>query len=143
MEGALVKQVSTRARQRGSPQLGTLGKRKSFFGDPVRGINTDDTKARHAFGLHEGQITFMIHCGSRGAGHQICTDHLRTLTQAAEKYKIDLPDKQLACAPTDSSEAQNYFGAMVCAANYAWTNRQVIMHWAKGSVPGFLPAGYG
>ncbi len=130
MEGALIKQVSTKARQRGRPQLGTLGSGNHFL--EVQYVDKIyDTKTADAFGLHEGQVTFMIHCGSRGAGHQICTDHLRTLTQASQKYKIDLPDKQLACAPTDSSEAQNYFGAMVCAANYAWANRQVIMHWAR------------
>jgi tRNA-splicing ligase RtcB (3'-phosphate/5'-hydroxy nucleic acid ligase) len=130
MEGALVKQVSTKARQRGRPQLGTLGSGNHFL--EIQYVDEIyDTKAAEAFGLEKGQITFMIHCGSRGAGHQICTDHLRTLTQAAQKYKIDLPDKQLACAPTDSSEAQNYFGAMVCAANYAWVNRQIIMHWTR------------
>jgi len=68
------------------------------------------------FGLEEGQVTVMVHCGSRGAGHQICTDHLKILSQAVKNYKIDIPDKQLACAPTQSREAQNYFKAMICAA---------------------------
>lgn len=137
MEGALVKQVSTKARQRGRPQLGTLGSGNHFL-EIQYVAKVYDRKAADAFGLYEGQVTCMIHCGSRGAGHQICTDHLRNLTQAAQKYNIYLPDKQLACAPTDSSEAQNYFGAMVCAANYAWVNRQIIMHWARGVFQDFF-----
>jgi tRNA-splicing ligase RtcB len=86
-----------------------------------------------AFGLWPGQITFMIHCGSRGFGHQICTDYLVVMEQAVRKYGIDLPDKQLACAPFSSPEGQDYMAAMVGAANYAWANRQALTHWARES----------
>jgi tRNA-splicing ligase RtcB len=75
----------------------------------------------------------MIHTGSRGFGHQVCTDHLRVLEQAVRKYNIWLPDRQLACAPVNSPEGQNYFKAMACAANFAWCNRQMIVHWVRES----------
>ncbi|MCS3923724.1 RtcB family protein [Methanosalsum natronophilum] len=130
IEGADPSQVSSKARKRGKPQLGTLGSGNHFL--EIQYIdNVYDEKAAQAYGLEEGQVTFMVHCGSRGAGHQICTDHLRTLSQSVNKYGIQLPDKQLACAPTTSPEAQNYFKAMACAANYAWANRQIIMHWTR------------
>ncbi len=130
MPGADPSKVSVKARKRGRPQIGTLGSGNHFL--EVQYVDRIyDEKAAEAFGLKEGQVTFMIHCGSRGAGHQICTDHLQKLTQASKKYNIPLPDKQLACAPANSEEAQDYFKAMVCAANYAWVNRQVIMHWAR------------
>ncbi|MDA2917303.1 RtcB family protein, partial [Nitrospinae bacterium AH_259_B05_G02_I21] len=79
----------------------------------------------------EGQITLMIHSGSRGFGHQICTDYLVVMEQALRKYDIHLPDKQLACAPYSSPEGQDYLGAMIGAANYAWANRQAMTHWAR------------
>ncbi|MBN2488453.1 MAG: RtcB family protein, partial [Methanosarcinaceae archaeon] len=126
--GADPSQVSDKARKRGKPQFGTLGSGNHFLEVQYVDKIYDPGVAR-AFGLEEGQVTVMIHCGSRGAGHQICTDHLRVLSQAVKKYGIDLPDKQLACAPAQSDEAQNYFKAMACAANYAWANRQVITHW--------------
>lgn len=130
MNNALTEEVSIKARKRGRPQLGTLGSGNHFL--EIQYIDKIyDKNAAKVFGLDEGNITFMIHCGSRGAGHQICTDHLRTINQASQKYQIDLPDKQLACAPVNSIEAQKYFGAMVCAANYAWVNRQIIMHWVR------------
>ncbi|MBC7109767.1 MAG: RtcB family protein, partial [Archaeoglobi archaeon] len=84
------------------------------------------------------QVVVMVHCGSRGFGHQVCTDHLRVLESASRKYRINLPDKQLACAPIGSEEAENYFGAMVAAANYAWTNRQLITHWVRESFKKFF-----
>jgi tRNA-splicing ligase RtcB len=130
MPGADPAQVSVKARKRGRPQLGTLGSGNHFL--EIQRVDEifDQEKARK-FGLFEGQITVMIHCGSRGAGHQICTDHLDVLGRAVQKYKIDIPDKQLACAPLGSPEAKSYFGAMVCAANYAWANRQIIAHWTR------------
>jgi tRNA-splicing ligase RtcB len=81
----------------------------------------------------------MIHCGSRGAGHQICTDHLEVLSKAVKKYNIDIPDKQLACAPLGSPEADSYFGGMVCAANYAWANRHIIAHWTREVFKKYFP----
>lgn len=122
--------VSIKARQRGRPQFGTLGSGNHFL--EIQYVDKIyDTEAAAAYGLFEGQVCVMIHCGSRGAGHQICTDHLQVLNQAVKKYKIALPDKQLACAPADSEEAQAYFTAMICGANYAWANRQVITHWTR------------
>jgi tRNA-splicing ligase RtcB len=86
------------------------------------------------FGVtHEGQVTVMIHCGSRGFGHQICSDYLRVMERAVSKYKIELPDRELACAPGTSPEAQDYFQAMACAVNYAFVNRQTIAHWVRQS----------
>ncbi len=142
MPGADPSKVSIKARKRGRPQIGTLGSGNHFL--EVQYVDKIyDEEAAEAFGLKEGQITFMIHCGSRGAGHQICTDHLQVLTQASKKYKIALPDKQLACAPAGSEEAQDYFKAMTCAANYAWVNRQVIMHWAREVFDSFFKAEHG
>ncbi|MDD2439241.1 MAG: RtcB family protein [Methanosarcinaceae archaeon] len=130
LEGGLLSEVSAKARKRGKPQFGTLGSGNHFL--EVQCVDElYEPEVASAFGLEEGQITVMIHCGSRGAGHQICTDHLRTLGQAVKKYGIPIPDKQLACAPAQSKEAQAYFGAMLCAANYAWANRQVITHWTR------------
>ncbi|QLC50671.1 RtcB family protein [Methanolobus zinderi] len=130
MPGADPSKVSAKARKRGRPQIGTLGSGNHFL--EVQYIDKIyDEEAAAAMGLKEGQVTFMVHCGSRGAGHQICTDHLQILTSASKKYNISLPDRQLACAPAQSQEAQDYFKAMVCAANYAWVNRHVIMHWAR------------
>ena len=132
LEGADTSHVSTKARARGKPQIGTLGSGNHFL--EVQYVDKIyDREAAAAFGLEEGQVTVMVHCGSRGAGHQICTDHLKELSQAVKKYGIEIPDKQLACAPAQSREAQNYFKAMLCAANYAWANRQMITHWTRES----------
>ena len=132
MKGADPSKVSTKARTRGKPQLGTLGSGNHFL--EIQYVDKIyDTKVASAFGIEEGQIMVMIHCGSRGAGHQICTDHLKELSQAVKSYGIEIPDKQLACAPAQSREAQNYFKAMLCAANYAWANRQMITHWTRES----------
>ncbi|MEA2045681.1 MAG: RtcB family protein [Euryarchaeota archaeon] len=130
MDGADSSQVSQKARKRGRPQLGTLGSGNHFL-EIQRVDKIFDLDLAKQFGLFEDQITVMIHCGSRGAGHQICTDHLLTLNKAVRKYGIDLPDKQLACAPLGTPEANNYFGAMAAAANYAWANRQIITHWTR------------
>lgn len=122
--------VSQKARQRGMPQSGTLGSGNHFLEiQAVREIY--DPEAARAFGVFPGQICIMIHCGSRGLGHQVCTDHLSILEAATRKYRISLPDRQLACAPLDSPEGKAYFGAMAASANYAWANRQVIMHYTR------------
>jgi tRNA-splicing ligase RtcB (3'-phosphate/5'-hydroxy nucleic acid ligase) len=123
-------QVSAKAKQRGIPQGGTLGSGNHFLElQVVREIY--DQEAAHAFGLGAGQVCCMIHCGSRGLGHQVCTDHLKTLEQATKKYNITLADRQLACAPILSPEGLAYFGAMAASANYAWANRQMITHAAR------------
>jgi len=119
--------VSVKAKQRGIPQGGTLGSGNHFLEiQVVREIF--DPGAAKAFGLALGQVCCMIHCGSRGLGHQVCTDHLKTLESATKKYHITIPDRQLACAPITSLEGMSYFGAMAAAANYAWANRQMITH---------------
>lgn len=130
MEQADAAQVSQKALQRGMPQCGTLGSGNHFLEIQVVREIMDEEAAR-VFGLEKGQVCFMIHCGSRGLGHQICTDHLKVLGKATRKYEIELPDRQLACAPITSPEGKAYFGAMAAAANYAWANRQMIMHWAR------------
>lgn len=130
MKGADPAQVSVKARKRGRPQLGTIGSGNHFL-EIQRVEEIFDEGIAKRFGLFKGQITVMIHCGSRGAGHQICTDHLEVLSKAVHKYCIDIPDKQLACAPIGTPEADHYFGAMVCAANYAWANRHIIAHWTR------------
>jgi tRNA-splicing ligase RtcB len=138
MAGADPSQVGVKARKRGRPQLGTLGSGNHFLEiQRVEEIYDRDTARK--FGLFEGQITVMIHCGSRGAGHQICTDHLDVLSRAVKKYNIDIPDRQLACAPLGTPEADHYFGAMVCAANYAWANRHIIAHWTREVFERYFP----
>lgn len=132
MKGADPSKVSKKARDRGRPQLGTLGSGNHFLEiQYVQEIY--DEEAAKAFGLKKGNVTVMIHCGSRGAGHQICTDYVKVLEQASKKYGIKLYDRQLACAPLSSREAQDYFAAMACGANYAWANRQIISHWVRGA----------
>jgi len=138
MAGADPSQVGVKARKRGRPQLGTLGSGNHFL-EIQRVEEIYDRDTAHKFGLFEGQITVMIHCGSRGAGHQICTDHLDVLSRAVKKYNIDIPDRQLACAPLGTPEADHYFGAMVCAANYAWANRHIIAHWTREVFERYFP----
>lgn len=130
MPGADYSKVSAQARKRGRPQLGTLGSGNHFL--EVQEVEKvfDEEKAK-AFGLREGQACVMIHSGSRGFGHQICSDYIRSMLDASRKYKIDLPDKELCCAPLGSGEANDYFGAMACAVNYAFINRQCMAHWAR------------
>jgi tRNA-splicing ligase RtcB len=130
MKAADSSKVSEKARHRGKPQFGTLGGGNHFL--EIQYVEKIfEERAARVYGLREGQVTVMIHCGSRGAGHQICTDYLHVMEQATRKYGIRLPDKQLACAPAESKEAQDYFKAMASAANYAWANRQVITHWVR------------
>jgi len=124
--------VSERARQRGREQLGTLGAGNHFL--EVEAVEeVYDEEAARAFGLDggPGQVLVFFHCGSRGFGHQVCQDYLDVMEKAARKYGIDLPDKQLACAPLGSKEGKEYLAAMAAAANFAWANRQVIAHWTR------------
>lgn len=127
MQQADTAAVSGKAKTRGMPQSGTLGSGNHFLEFQVVAEVYDEAAAA-AFGVEVGQVCIMIHCGSRGLGHQVCTDHLKVLEQAARRYQIQLPDRQLACAPITSPEGEAYFKGMACAANYAWANRQMIMH---------------
>ena len=125
--------VSDKAIQRGLSQVGSLGAGNHFL-EIQKVDEIYDTEAAKIFGIKEiGQVTVMIHTGSRGFGHQVCTDHLRVLEQAVKKYNIFVPDRQLACAPITSKEGQSYLQAMACAANFAWANRQLIVHWVRES----------
>jgi tRNA-splicing ligase RtcB len=130
LEGADPAKVSQRAKQRGMAQLGTLGAGNHFIEvDVVDQIF--DGEAAAAMGLQEGMLTLMIHCGSRGFGHQICTDYVQDLQSAVRRYGIQLPDRELVCAPLDSPEGQNYLAAMRSAANYAFCNRQILAYHAR------------
>ena len=133
MEGADSEKVSYRAKQRGLPQSGTLGSGNHFL-EIGKVDKIIDKKVAKTFGVtHKGQVTVLIHCGSRGLGHQTCSDYLRVMEQAVQKYHISIPDRELACAPATSNEAQDYYKAMACAVNYAFVNRQVITHWVRQS----------
>jgi tRNA-splicing ligase RtcB len=130
MKGADPSMVSDRALQRGRDQLGTLGSGNHFLEvDLIDEIY--DERVAAAFELDQGMIAVMIHSGSRGFGYQVCDDYLRTMGKAVQKYGISLPDRQLASAPLTSPEGEAYFAAMACAANYAWANRQCLMHWTR------------
>ncbi|MBN1659083.1 MAG: RtcB family protein [Anaerolineae bacterium] len=130
MDGADPSAVSARAKERGGPQIGTLGSGNHFIEIQEVDEIYDEAVAR-AFGLFQGQLTVEIHSGSRGLGHEVCSDYVRSLQAAVQKYKIVLPDRQLVCAPLDSPEGRRYYGAMVCAANYAWANRQAMAGLAR------------
>jgi len=132
IEGADPDAVSVRAHERGRPQAGTLGSGNHFL--EVQAVDAVmDVSIANRLGLEVGQVVVMIHSGSRGLGYQVCDDSLRTMIHCLSKYEIDVPDRQLACAPINSPEAQNYIGAMRAAANYAWANRQVLMHLVRKS----------
>jgi len=130
MQGADPSKVSDRAYERGRKQSGTLGSGNHFIEVQVVDEIYDEETA-DLFGLFKGQITVMIHSGSRGLGYQICDDYVKGMVQCLNKYHINVPDRQLACAPIDSPEGKAYLGAMKCAANYAWTNRQCLMHLTR------------
>ena len=133
--------VSKEAIKRGRPQIGTLGAGNHFLEIQVV-EEVYDEEAALAFGITErGQITVLIHTGSRGFGHQVCQDSLSTMQKAMVRYSISLPDRQLACAPVVSEEGQRYLGAMACAANFAWANRQAIAHWVRESFEHVMGAG--
>jgi tRNA-splicing ligase RtcB (3'-phosphate/5'-hydroxy nucleic acid ligase) len=130
LDGADVSNVSARAIERGQEQLGTLGAGNHFL-EIQEVVEVYDENFAQKFGIFLGQITIMIHTGSRGLGYQVCDDYIKVMLNAARKYGINLPDKQLACAPVLSDEGKKYFSAMACAANYAWANRQIITHWIR------------
>ncbi len=133
LTGADPAQVSERAVSRGQSQLGTLGSGNHFV---ELGVveRIYDAHAAEAFRLQEGTLTVMIHSGSRGLGYQVCDDYLQVMVRAAAKYGIDLPDRQLCCAPVHSTEGRRYLAAMAAAANYAWANRQIMMELARRSL---------
>jgi tRNA-splicing ligase RtcB len=132
IEGADPSLLSERAVKRGKNQLGTLGSGNHFLEIQVVDQIHDQEKAR-AYNLFEGQVTIFIHTGSRGFGHQICDDFLKEMSKSAfdGKQPFELPDRQLACALLKSDQGRRYLAAMACAANYAWANRQIIMHWTR------------
>lgn len=133
MSGADPERVSARAKQRGGPQLGTLGSGNHFLEIQVVEEIYEAETARTMGITHAGQVLLLIHTGSRGLGYQVCEDYVKAMGAAVRKYGIELPDRQLACAPVTSQEGKDYFAAMACAANYAWANRQCITHWARES----------
>ncbi len=125
--------LSDRARKRGVDQMGTLGSGNHFLElDLVEEVY--DEAAAAAFGLEAGRVAMQIHCGSRGLGHQVCDDSIRIMQAAVKKYGFDLLDRQLCCAPCESEGGERYMAAMAAAANFAWANRQVIMHLAVRSI---------
>ncbi len=140
IEGADPDLISKKAYERGRSQQGTLGSGNHFaeiqYVDEIY-----DEKASNSLGLFKDQIAVMIHTGSRGFGHQVCTDYLEVMQRAVHKYNIKLFDRELACAPFDSPEARDYMSAMRAAANYAWANRQCIMYWVKESFMRIFNAG--
>ncbi len=140
MEGADPSVLSERAIKRGRDQLGTLGSGNHFLEIQVVDKIYDMEKAR-AFGLSEGQVTILIHSGSRGFGHQICDDFLKEMASQMHKAPFDLPDRQLACAMLKSDQGRRYLAAMACAANYAWANRQILMHWTQETLNRALSIG--
>ncbi|MCD6453338.1 MAG: RtcB family protein [Dehalococcoidales bacterium] len=131
IEGANPDKVSSKAKRRGIPQLGTLGSGNHFLEIEVVS-EIYDHEAAAAMGISGvGQVLVLIHTGSRGFGHEVCSDYVRLMGEAVKRYGINLPDRQLACAPVNSPEGQDYLQAMACAANYAWANRQCITHWTR------------
>ncbi|MDZ7801075.1 MAG: RtcB family protein [Trueperaceae bacterium] len=144
LDGADPDAVSERAMERGAPQLGSLGSGNHFL--EVQAVDAVyDQEAAAALGLREGEVTVLIHTGSRGLGHQVCSDHVGTFLKAASRHGIDLPDKQLAAAPIDSDEGRGYLGAMAAAANYAFANRQHVTDSVRRTFErvGFLPRDHG
>jgi tRNA-splicing ligase RtcB len=132
LEGADPDKVSARAKERGRPQLGTLGSGNHFLEiQYVQKIHHPE--AARVMNLEEDQVVVLLHCGSRGLGHQVCTDFLAQMGAAMKRYGITLPDRQLACVPIQSEEGQAYLAAMRAAANFAWANRQAILHFLRDS----------
>jgi tRNA-splicing ligase RtcB len=137
LDGADPGKVSKRAIERGLPQLGTLGAGNHFIEIDVVD-EVFDPSAAGVMGITEGCLVVQIHCGSRGFGHQVCTDYVQEFQGAVKRYDITLPDRELVCAPLDSPEGQNYLAAMRCAANYAFVNRQVLAHQARAAFESVL-----
>ena len=133
LRGADPAAVSERARSRGADQLGTVGSGNHFI-EVQRVDAVYDHDAARAFGLAEGAVTVLIHSGSRGLGHQVCTDYVRRMDAALGRHGIRLPDRQLSCAPLSSEEGSEYRGAMAAAANFAWANRQAIAHGVRRAI---------
>ncbi|MCX8194965.1 MAG: RtcB family protein [Candidatus Micrarchaeota archaeon] len=130
MDGADFSAVSEKAKKRGLPQFGTVGAGNHFVEiQEIERVMLPEVAEK--FGLKAGNVAVMIHCGSRGFGHQVCDDYLREMLAASRKYKIELPDHELCCAPINSPEAQRYVKAMRCAVNYAFCNRHIMMHWVR------------
>ncbi len=130
MQGADTSRVSEQAFKRGKSQLGTLGSGNHYL-EIQRVAEIYDKEFADKYGIKKGNIVIMLHCGSRGLGHQIASDYLKIHAKAAEKYNIKLPDKQLVCAPVNSPEGRDYFSAMKCAVNYAFANRLIITHQVR------------
>ncbi len=137
IEGADSESVSEKAMERGRAQLGTVGSGNHFV-EVGYVAEVFDERMAQALGLWKDQVTIFIHTGSRGLGHQICDDYIRVMMDAAKKYQIELPDAQLCCAPVTSPEGKRYFEAMACAANFAFTNRQMITHWVRETFEKFF-----
>jgi len=133
LPGADPEAVSSRAYERGRKQLGTLGS-GNHFAEVQYVAEVYDREAAEAFGLAEGRVTVMIHSGSRGLGHQVCSEHLKVMQEAVARYAIELPDRQLGCAPIRSPEGERYLAAMAAAANFAFANRQVMTHQARRAI---------
>jgi tRNA-splicing ligase RtcB len=132
IRGADASKVSQRAKERGKAQVGTLGAGNHFIEIDLVEKIADETAARHV-GLFLGQVVVQIHCGSRGLGHQVCGDYVKRFQKSIRKYNYQLPDRELVCAPLSSPEGQDYLAAMKAAANYAFTNRQVLTHHIRRS----------
>ncbi|MBL7084841.1 MAG: RtcB family protein [Candidatus Omnitrophica bacterium] len=140
IEGADPQAVSSRAYERGQKQPGTLGSGNHFV--EIQVIDQIyDKQAAEVFNLYLGQVTVMIHSGSRGFGYQICDEYAKGMVRTLDKFGIRVPDRQLACAPVNSHEGKRYLGAMRCAANYAWCNRQILMELTRGTFQKFLNLG--
>jgi tRNA-splicing ligase RtcB (3'-phosphate/5'-hydroxy nucleic acid ligase) len=137
LPGADPAALSERARERGGGQLGTMGSGNHFV-EVQRVARLFDDEAAAIYGLGEGQVTVLIHSGSRGLGHQVCTDYVKRMDAAMRRYEIELPDRQLACAPASSPEGRDYLAAMAAAANFAWANRQAIADGVRRAVARIL-----
>jgi tRNA-splicing ligase RtcB (3'-phosphate/5'-hydroxy nucleic acid ligase) len=133
LEGADPRRVSPRARERGAGQLGTVGSGNHFI-EVQRVEAIHHPAAAEEFGLREGQVTVLIHSGSRGLGHQVCTDYVRVMDRALHRHGITLPDRQLSCAPVGSDEGRAYLAAMAAAANFAWANRHAIADAVRSAI---------
>ncbi|MFN2432307.1 MAG: RtcB family protein [Gemmatimonadota bacterium] len=137
LSGADTRKVSQRAKERGRDQLGTLGSGNHFV--EVQEVDRVlEPAAARAMGLEEGQVTVLVHSGSRGLGHQVCTDYVRLMDARLASHGITLPDRQLSCAPASSPEGRDYLAAMACAANFAWSNRQIIGHRVRQAIVGLF-----
>jgi tRNA-splicing ligase RtcB len=137
LEGADPEAVSPRARERGSGQLGTVGSGNHFV-EVQRVERIFDERAAVAYGLGVGRVTVLIHSGSRGLGHQVCTDYVKRMDATLTRHRIELPDRQLACAPLESTEGREYFAAMAAAANFAWANRAAIADSVRDAIRNVL-----